>query len=210
MNRVKLAIIEDIEDIRHDLQDFFNKEAETECVLAVSSMEAFFGQINTLAAPPDIILSDIGLPGMNGIEGVKSIKTILPGVDVVMLTVFNDSDRIFRSLCAGACGYILKSTDLSEIKKAILDVRAGGSYMTPSIARKVVEYFFPVRSNSEPFAAIEMQIIQGLTDGLSYKMIAAKLSVTIDSVRFHIKNIYRKLHVNSKGEVIRKMLKGEV
>jgi len=210
MNKVKLAIIEDIDDIRLDLKDFFDQEAETECVLAVSSMEAFFAQIDTIAAPPDIILSDIGLPGMNGIEGVKNIKTLLPDIDVIMLTVFNDSDRIFRSLCAGACGYILKSTDLSEIKKALLDVRAGGSYMTPSIARKVVEYFFPAKSNNEPFSPVEMQIIQGLTDGLSYKMIAAKLSITIDSVRFHIKNIYRKLHVNSKGEVIRKMLKGEV
>ncbi len=206
---IRLAIIEDIEDVRKNLEDFFLQQEEIADVLAVDSMEAFFAQVSPLTLP-DIVLSDIGLPGMNGIDGIKRIKSLFPAADIIMLTVFNDSDRIFKSLCAGAIGYALKSTPLPEIKQAIFEIKAGGSYMSPAIARKVVEHFAPVKNSSELLSAREKQIIRGLTEGLSYKLIAARLSVSIDAVRFHIKNIYRKLHVNSKAEVINKAFRGEI
>lgn len=209
MSQLALAIIEDVDDIRNNLTEFFSHQPEIRSVIAVDSMEAFF-QLLSSATIPDVILSDIGLPGMSGIDGIKRIKERYPETDIIMLTVFNNSDRIFKSICAGATGYALKDTPLPELKKGILDVRAGGSYMTPSIARKVLEYFAPRRTADDQLTAKEHQIIRALTEGLSYKLIADRMSVSIDTVRFHIKNIYRKLQVNSKAEVIGKYHKGEL
>lgn len=209
MERLSLAIVEDIADIRNNLADFFRRQEEIASVIAVDSMEAFFESLAN-GYIPDIVLSDIGLPGMNGIDGIKKIKEEYPDMDVIMLSVFNNSERIFKSICAGATGYALKDTPLPELKKAILDVRAGGSYMTPSIARKVMEYFMPKKAKEELLTSKEKQIVVAMTDGLSYKLIADRLSVSIDGIRFHIKNIYRKLQVNSKAEVIGKFHKGEL
>lgn len=209
MDTFKLAIIEDIEDIRENLAAFFSEQEEISELVASDSMEAFFEAMNK-GFVPDVVLSDIGLPGMNGIDGIKKIKEHHPDTDVIMLSVFNNSDRIFKSICAGATGYILKDTPLPELKKAVLDVHAGGSYMTPSIARKVMEYFLPKKSSEELLSVKEKQIVVAMTEGLSYKLIADRLSLSIDGVRFHIKNIYRKLQVNSKAEVIGKYHKGEL
>ncbi|XZF15288.1 response regulator [Chitinophagaceae bacterium MMS25-I14] len=210
MEQISLAVIEDVTDIRNSLYDYFRQQEEFKTVTAVESMEDFFKSLQEKDLP-DVILCDIGLPGMNGIEGIKKIKDKYAQVDIIMLTVFNNSDKIFKSICAGATGYALKDTPLPELKKAVLEIREGGSYMSPSIARKVIEHFAPVRKKEpELLTTKEKQIIQGLTEGLSYKLIADKLSVSVDTVRFHIKNIYRKLHVNSKAEVISKALKGHL
>ncbi len=210
MPRLALAIVEDIEDIRTGLADYFRAQDDAfSSVLAVDSMEAFFAALDAGYAP-EVVLSDIGLPGMNGIEGIKRLKEGYPEADVIMLSVFNNSERIFKSICAGATGYALKDTPLPELKKAILDVRAGGSYMTPSIARMVMEYFTPKKSGADLLTPKEGQIVVAMTEGLSYKLIADRLSLSIDGVRFHIKNIYRKLQVNSKAEVIGKWHKGEL
>ena len=205
-----IAIIEDVEDIRNNLKDYFDIRPEIASVYAYDSMEAFFKH-SPLKGLPDIALCDIGLPGMNGIEGIKMIKSIAPETDIIMLTVFSDTEKIFQSLSAGATGYVLKNTSLPEILKAILDIRAGGSYMTPSIARKVIDRFVPEKINfGEKLTTKEKHIVEALTDGLSYKLIAARLNISMDTVRFHIKNIYRKLHVNSKAEVIGKAYRGEL
>jgi DNA-binding NarL/FixJ family response regulator len=209
MERFRLAIIEDIDDIRNTLADYFSQQPEVEAVLAVDSMEAFFDALHG-GKDADVILSDIGLPGMNGIDGIKKIKEGYPATDIIMLSVFNNSDKIFKSICAGATGYALKDTPLPELKKAIMDVRAGGSYMTPSIARKVMEHFMPKKMAEDTLSTKEKQIVIAMTEGLSYKLIADRLSISIDGVRFHIKNIYRKLQVNSKAEVIGKYHKGEI
>jgi DNA-binding NarL/FixJ family response regulator len=209
MEGLALAIVEDIEDIRVTLADFFRQQSEIASVLAVDSMEAFFEALDE-GYKPTVVLSDIGLPGMNGIDGIKRIKEGFPETDIIMLTVFNNSERIFKSICAGATGYALKDTPLPELKKAILDVHAGGSYMTPSIARKVMEHFMPKKSGDDLLTGKEKQIVIAMTEGLSYKLIADRLSLSIDGVRFHIKNIYRKLQVNSKAEVIGKYHKGEL
>ncbi|WP_118952142.1 response regulator [Taibaiella helva] len=208
--KLNIAIIEDVEDIRTNLKEYLEGMEDVESVLAVDSMEAFFAQGN-IKHPPDVVLNDIGLPGMNGIEGIKMIRTLFPDTDIIMLTVFSDSDKIFQSICAGATGYALKGTPMPEIYKAIMEIKAGGSYMSPSIARKVMNYFIPEKKyKTEGLTPKEKQIVEALTEGLSYKLIADKLSMSMDTVRFHIKNIYRKLHVNSKAEVISKAYRGEI
>jgi DNA-binding NarL/FixJ family response regulator len=175
-----------------------------------NSVESFFEQADAFETP-DVILTDIGLPGMNGIEGMKKIKHQWPETDIIMLTVFKDNDKIFQSVCAGATGYILKDTPLPEIKKALLEIVNGGSYMSPSIARKVMAYFTPDKGKpEEPLTQKEKQVIQALTEGLSYKMIGTRLLISIDTVRFHIKNIYKKLHVNSRSEIMLRVMKGDL
>lgn len=210
MTPFSLAIIEDVDDIRTGLKEFFQKQEEIAEVNAFGNMEDFFERINQ-GFVPDVILSDIGLPGMDGIEGIKRIADLLPEADVIMLTVFMDGDKIFNALCAGATGYLLKGTPLPEVRKAIIEIHGGGSYMSPSIARKVVEHFkTPTKKINAQLTDREKDVINCLLDGLSYKLIADRLCISMDTVRFRIKSIYKKLHVNSKAEILSKALKGEI
>lgn len=206
---IKLALIEDDEVIRKSLAAFFSRQQELDCLIVADSVEDFLvksEQVEKL----DIVLSDIGLPGMTGIEGIPLIKKKFTDASIVMLSVYADSERVFKALCAGAVGYLQKDTPVEEIVDCINIISKGGSAMSPAIARKVVEYFAPKRTYNEPLTAKEQQVITAMVDGLSYKMIAARLGITLETVRQHIKNIYRKLHVNSKGEVIIKSLRGEI
>jgi DNA-binding NarL/FixJ family response regulator len=209
MNKICLAIIEDIEDIREYYEDYFSKQEEFSGVYAYESMELFFESLNEDRLP-DVILSDINLPGIDGIEGIKKIKSKYPDIDIIMLTVLNNSDKIFKSICAGATGYAMKDTLLPDLKRAVLDVHSGGSYMSPSIARKILEYFAPPQKIADPLTTKEKQIVQGLVDGLSYKMIADRIYLSHDTVRFYVKKIYRKLEINTKIELIGKYHKGEL
>lgn len=210
MEKLTLAIIEDVEDIRNGLKEYFIHHAIFKTVKTYESMEDALAEIES-GFRPDLVLSDIGLPGMDGISGIKKIKALVPNCDVIMLTVFMDSDKIFNALCAGATGYLLKGTPMVEIEKAILEINRGGGYMSPSIARKVVEHFkTPVKKEESQLTDKERAVIDGLLDGLSYKLIASRLDIPIDTVRFRIKSIYKKLHVNSKGEILSKALKGEI
>lgn len=210
MNKISLAVIEDIDDIRNGLHDYFSAQPEFSAVTVFSNMEDILAKLKE-GFSVDVILSDIGLPGINGIEGIKLISEISPDTDVIMLTVFMDGDKIFNALCAGATGYLLKGTPMPEIKKAIIEIQEGGSYMSPSIARKVVEHFkTPTQKANTQLTPKEKDVINCLLDGLSYKLIADRLDISIDTVRFRIKSIYKKLHVNSKGEILSKALKGEI
>jgi DNA-binding NarL/FixJ family response regulator len=210
MEKLALAIIEDVEDIRNGLKEYFNNHEVFKTVKTYESMEDALAEFEG-GFIPDVVLSDIGLPGMDGISGIKKIASLAPECDVIMLTVFLDSDKIFNALCAGATGYLLKGTPMNEIEKAIIEINRGGGYMSPSIARKVVEHFkTPVKKEESQLTAKEKEVIDGLLDGLSYKLIADRLEIPIDTVRFRIKSIYKKLHVNSKGEILSKALKGEI
>jgi len=207
-----VAIVEDNEKIRNLIQKFLNKDDEIKCPVAVESVEKLFKFLDK-GEVPDVILMDIELPGMSGIDGMKLIKNRFPDVEIIILTVYHDSHKIFDSLCAGASGYLLKHTSLPEIKEAINVLLQGGSPMSPQIARKVINYFSqdsPKKETSTDLTPREQEIVVGLVDGLSYKMIADRLDISIDTVRAHIRNIYKKLHVNSKAEVIAKSLKGEI
>jgi len=208
---ITVAIIEDDKDVRDGIQEYLNSQPDLICQLAEESVENFLTKLDP-EDPPDVILMDIGLPGMSGIDGVRIIKEKIPAIDIVMLTVYDDAYKIFRSICAGASGYLLKNQPFKEIKQAIEILDSGGAPMTPQIARKVIEYFQPKKSikSKSSLTVKEKEIVFGLVDGLSYKMIADQMDISIETVRTHIKNIYKKLHVHCKAEVITKSLRGEI
>jgi len=204
-----IAVIEDINEIRNGLCEFLRTQPEFLCETTSDSIEGFF-KICHLNMPPDVILLDIGLPGISGINGIKLIKEKYPEVNIIILTVYENEDKIFSALCEGASGYLIKTTPLNKVKDAILEVLAGGAPMSPQIARKVVSHFNVNKHIESSLTAKEKKIVAGLVDGLSYKMIARSNEISIETVRFHIKNIYKKLHVNCKAEVITKSLRGEI
>jgi DNA-binding NarL/FixJ family response regulator len=208
---ISVAIVEDDEVIREGVREYLDSQENMICTLAKSSVERFLAVLNEENLP-DVILMDIGLPGMSGISGMKLITEKYPGISIIMFTVYIDSHKIFDSLCAGASGYLVKNTSFPEMKQAIEIIYAGGSMMSPPIARKVMEHFRSGRKNQvqSPLTQKEKEIVQGLVDGLSYKMIADTASISIETVRTHIKNIYKKLHVHCKADVIRKSLSGEI
>lgn len=214
---ITVGIVEDDNQIREGIQKYLGHQPGFLCEVAAESVEEFLDRVKGEEFP-DVMLMDIQLPGMSGISGMRLIKDEHPDADIIMLTVFNDWQRIFDSLCAGASGYLLKNTPLAEIKKAIESVRNGGAVMSPEIARKVMEHFTPDQRKNSPdqgkqesvLTPKEKELVIGLVDGLSYKMIADRMGISIDTIRFHIKNIYKKLHVNSKAEVIGKSLRGEI
>lgn len=208
-----VGIVEDNKKIRDLIQRYLDMQDELDCPVAVDSVEEMLEYLQNHEAP-DIILMDIQLPGMSGIKGIGIIKQKYPETEIIMLTVYHDSHKIFDSLVAGASGYLLKHTSLPEIKESIQTLLNGGAPMSPQIARKVINHFKkPKKKASEDEYGLtprEQDIINGLVDGLSYKLIADRYDISIDTVRAHIRNIYKKLHVNSKAEVIAKSLRGEI
>lgn len=210
---ISLSIVEDDHQIRKSLQIFLEQQDEVSYVDSYSSVEQLLDYLKPEREKPDVILMDIGLPGMSGIDGMRIITEKFPDIDIIMLTIYNDSDKIFQSLCAGASGYLLKNTALEDIYRGILSVVSGGSPMSPLIARKVIDHFNPAKNRKPKVSTLSMrekEIVVGLVDGLSYKMIADRMNISIETVRFHIKNTYKKLHVNCKAEVISKSIKGEI
>lgn len=206
---IKLAYIEDDPNIRQFISDYFIASPEFEFVVACESVEDFLGEAPLLSVP-DVILQDINLPGMSGLEAIRHLKDLFPNTEIIMFTIHDDSERIFKALCAGASGFLLKNTPVNKIKESIFQVYRGEAAMSPSIARKVINYFKPKRKGKIELTEREQQIVQGMVDGLSYKMIADKLMVSVNTVSFHSKNIYKKLQVNSKAEVVAKSLRGEI
>lgn len=208
MKTIPLAIVEDDPIIRESLRTFLGGDPQFDLLYTADSIEDFLKALETDARiVPAVILLDIQLPGMSGIEGIPSIKKLRPGVDVIMLTTFEESEKIFAALCAGACSYLSKRVSLVTIRDAILTVHRGGSYMSPSIARKVVEHFAPVPKKEDgPLTQRQQEIVDCIVNGLSYKMTADQLGISLDTVRTHIKHIYQVLEINSKGELIRRSL----
>lgn len=208
---ISVAIVEDDREIRGVIEQYLRRQEDFECSLACGSVEELLERISSENSP-DQLLMDIGLPGMSGISGIRLIRERYPEIDVVMLTVYQDAHKIFESLRAGASGYLLKNTPLREIGDALRLLHQGGAPMSPQIARKVIEFFSSGGSlpSDSPLSPREKEIVIGLVDGLSYKMIADRMAISPETVRFHIKNIYKKLHVHSKAEVIAKSLRGEI
>jgi len=204
MNTIKLAIIEDDLLIQESLNDFFDAQSKVDCLHISSSVEDFLKVIVSSEIVPEIILLDINLLGMSGIDGIPLILKELPDVDIIMLTTFEDIDSIYKALCAGACSYLSETTPLKKILETVEVVKNGGSYMSPSIARKIVNRFTPKHNHSEVLTPRQKEIVTGVVDGKSYKMIANDLFVSLDTVRSHIKNIHKALEINSKAELIKK------
>jgi DNA-binding NarL/FixJ family response regulator len=205
---IKVSIIEDDDWIRENLA---TQIAQTSGFRFLDSFRT--GEDGLSRIPlnvPDVVLMDINLPKMSGIECVRKLKALLPSIHILMLTVYEDSDKIFDSLLAGASGYLLKRTPQAEILEAIADVHRGNSPMTGHIARKVVQYFNQRGSADkeiEKLSKREREVLDHLSQGSPYKEIADVLSLSIDTVRMHIKGIYGKLHVHSRGEAVAKYLR---
>ncbi|PWT98055.1 MAG: DNA-binding response regulator [Bacteroidetes bacterium] len=207
---IKVAIIEDNTALRNSLTNLFNNAPGMTCVVSLNNLMNVVSDLNK--AKPDIVLMDIGLPNISGIEGVRTVKLNFPQMQVLMFTVFEDDEKIFDAIRAGASGYLLKKTPPEEIITCVQELYEGGAPMTPSIARKVIHAFQNQSTESVDqyqLTAREKEILYSLVDGLSYKKTAEKYFVSISTVRTHICNIYQKLHVNSKAEAVAKVLKGK-
>lgn len=207
---IRLALIEDDLLIQESLNDFFNAQNNIDFISSSTSVEHFLESIQSLKKKPHIILLDINLSGISGIEGIPLLLNKLPDTNIIMLTTFEDNDSIFKALCAGACSYLSKKTSLIKILEAVEVVQAGGSYMSPAIARKIVNRFGPKRNKPQLLTSRQKDIVNGIVAGKSYKMIAEDLFVTLDTVRSHIKNIYKTLEINSKAELIKKSYDNEI
>jgi DNA-binding NarL/FixJ family response regulator len=205
-NKIFYTICEDNNDYRESLVAFLEEDPELVCCGSFGDAKNILHIVTT--HQPDIILMDIDMPGKNGIDALKEIKQNLPAIEIVMLTVFEDRENVFEAICAGASGYLLKSSSPDIIAASLKEVMKGGAAMTPVIARKALNFFQkPSRKNGHQLTTHEQQVLKLLVDGLSYKMIAAKVNVGIDAVRFHIKKIYDKLHVHSAPEAVAKAIR---
>ncbi|HEX4913043.1 MAG TPA: response regulator transcription factor [Vicinamibacterales bacterium] len=205
---IRIAVIEDEREIRECFNILIDRADGVRCTGAYRTME---GALEAFAhdGAPDVALLDIGLPGMSGIDGVRELKQRWPDVRAVMLTVYEDDERIFDALCAGACGYLLKRTPPDRLLEGVRDVMNGGAPMSPEVARRVITLFRTVRPAREPDSDLtphEIRLLKMLADGHSYRTAAATLGVTVHGVSFHLRNIYDKLHVHSKTEAVAKAL----
>jgi DNA-binding NarL/FixJ family response regulator len=202
---IKIAIVEDQKPIMDGLKASIDSLDEFTCTGQFEDAESIIKQFKNL--PVDVVLMDIGLPGINGIECVSRLKKIRPDVNFLMCTVLDDEDKIYDALCAGATGYLLKNISDQELSDAVKQIHAGGSPMTPSIARKIVNSFSGKRKNEELLEALttrEKEVLNLLDKGYPYKIIADKLNIGIPAVKFHIRNIYNKLHVHTRAEALNK------
>ena len=205
---IKVAIVEDRRDIREGLAMLITGTEGYRCTGAFRSMEEALDTIDR--DMPDVALVDIGLPGMSGIDGIRILKSRHPDLAMLMLTVYDDDDRIFDALCAGACGYLLKNTAPARLLASLEEAGMGGSPMSPEIARRVVTLFREIR----PPAAADYQLtphetrlLKLLVDGHNYKTAAQELGVSVNTISFHMRHIYEKLQVHSKSEAVSKALR---
>ncbi len=208
MNSITIAIVEDHVDLRNSLKLIFSTSPGFSVVGCYDRCETLLENLEDTA--PQVILMDIRLPGMSGIEGVIEIKTVLPETRILMLTIYEDDAQVFQAVCAGADGYLLKKSSPIEILQAIADVVEGGVPMTPSIAQKVIKMFrnfAPKPEQCEGLTPREYDVLKALVDGLDYKQIAQRHFISLDTVRNHIRHIYEKLHVHSKSEAVAKALR---
>jgi DNA-binding NarL/FixJ family response regulator len=206
---IRVAIVEDDEWVRENLERELGQSAGFSCLGAFCSAEAAIKEIPSFI--PDVVLMDINLPGMDGVQCVERLKKLLPDVQFLMLTVYEESDKIFNSLIAGARGYLLKRTSIPELLEAIRQVREGGAPLTDHVARKMVQYFNQqgIKDPSvETLSPRERQVLEKLSQGASYKMVAESLSLSVDTVRMNVRHIYSKLHVHSRGEAVAKYYSG--
>lgn len=205
---LRVAIVEDQDDIREGLAALIAHAPGFSCAGAWPAMERALPAIE--AAEPDVVLVDLGLPGMGGIEGIRRLKGTRPTIPSVVLTVYQDDDRIFQALCAGACGYLLKKTPAPQLLAGVAEAVRGGAPMSPEIARRVVGLFSrfePARHADYRLTPHETRVLKLLVEGHSYKTAAAALDVSTATVAFHLRRVYEKLQVHSKTEAVSKALR---
>jgi DNA-binding NarL/FixJ family response regulator len=206
---IKISIVDDDEGIRASLATLIRRAPAFKLVADYPDAETALKDIPR--RKPDVVLMDINLPGMKGVECVRQLKALVPDVQFLMLTVYEDSDSLFNSLKAGASGYLLKRTASARLLDAIRDVSSGGSPMTPQLARRVVQYFSKPPEAESPVAGLtpgEREFLDQLAKGYAYKEIADQMRISIDTVRSYVRAVYEKLHVHSRTEAVVKYLRG--
>ena len=207
MGNIKVAVFDDNDTIRDSITLLLGETQDLEIVGSYSHCLDVVE--NIIDTKPDVVIMDIDMPGMNGIEGVKLIRKNCPTVQILMFTVFDDEEKVFAAIKSGAAGYILKNAEPGQLVQAIVEVHNGGAPMTAGIARKVLQQFqsmLPEEKSDYNLSNREKEVLALLVSGLSYKMIAVKLNITYDTVRAHMKKIYEKLHVASMTEAVAKAL----
>ena len=207
MEKIKVTYYEDNSSLREGIAFLIQSTPQLELLSTFSNADTV--KIDTEELNPDVILMDIDMPGINGIDATAIIKAVSPQTQVIMLTVFDNEEKIFNAIRNGASGYLLKHTSPAEIIESIFDVNKGGSPMTANVARKVLQYFqgqAKAHKVDYHLSDRELDIVKGLVNGYSYKAIASDLYISIDTVRSHIRRIYEKLHVNSKTEAVLKAI----
>jgi DNA-binding NarL/FixJ family response regulator len=208
---LKIGIIEDQPKIREGLRSLIDGTDGYRCVGSFGSMEEALAKVNYDL--PDVLLVDIGLPGMSGIEGTRRLKDQHPGLAVLMLTVYDDDRRIFDAMGAGACGYRLKKTPPARLLESLKEVMGGGAPMSPEVARRVVALFREIRPPEQADYQLtphEIRILALLVEGYNYKTAGDELGVSINTIRFHMRSIYEKLQVHSKSEAVAKALRNRI
>jgi DNA-binding NarL/FixJ family response regulator len=207
---IRVVIVEDNNTIREGLAALIKGTDDYECTSAFEDCESFLDVLKENYC--DVVLMDIGLPGINGIEGVKRAKKIDSDLNILMLTIYEESSVVFEALCAGACGYLVKKTPPSRLLEAVKDAYNGGSPMSSHIARQVITVFqqnIEITKDTEEFdlSEREKEVIYHLAEGNNYQEIANSLFISVDTVRHHIRNIYKKLHVHSQSEAVAKAIR---
>jgi DNA-binding NarL/FixJ family response regulator len=208
---IQVAIIEDQREIREGLKELIDGAEGFRCSAAFGSVEEVLPRIG--ADLPDVVLVDIGLPGKSGIEGIRLLKESYPDLVMVVLTVFDDDRRVFEAICAGAAGYLLKKTPAPRLLQDIRDAAAGGSPMSPEIAARVIALFRqarPAPPEDHDLTPHEVRVLKLLVDGHNYKTAGVELSVSVNTISFHMRRIYDKLHVHTKSEAVAKALRDQI
>jgi DNA-binding NarL/FixJ family response regulator len=201
-------LVEDDDQFRAHVANLINETPGLTCVLSVQSCEEALAHLQTDAAP-DLILMDIGLPGLSGIEGIKRVKSLAPSVEVIMLTVFDDNEKIVQAICAGASGYLLKSAPPDKTIESLKEILTGGAPVNAQIARKMLDMFARIAGSTGDYGITEAErrILHLLVDGKLKKQIAHELDVSFHTVDRHLRNIYAKLQVHSRSGAVAKALK---
>ena len=205
---LRVVLIEDVREVREGLSALINGTVGYACVATYGRMETALARIES--DKPDIILTDLGLPGMSGIEGIQRLREIFPETPIVALTIFDNEDQIFAALCGGANGYLLKTTPPARLLESLQEAVEGGSPMSPTIAARVVNVFrtFKPPEHAEyHLTPQETQLLKHLVDGHHKKTAAREMGISFHTVSFHLKNIYDKLQVHSKSEAVAKALR---
>ena len=207
---IRVGIVEDNQVLLKSMEQLFEQTTDIRCVASVKNL------LNVVSvfqkAKPDIVIMDIGLPDISGIEGVRTLKNNFDNIQILMFTVFEDDDKIFEAISEGASGYLLKKTRPQEILEAIRSLHQGGSPMSPSVARRVIQFFQagpPLKEEDYQLTTREKEILFALVDGLSYKKIADKCYLSVHTIRKHISSIYEKLHLHSKSQAVAKILNSQ-
>jgi len=213
-SKISVSIIEDNKSIRENVSKYISFSDDLDVLNAFGSVESYLAaQKKKPDVISDVLLLDIGLPGMSGIEGIPHILELNPAIDIVILTTYEEEDVILKAICLGAVGYISKKSSLAEIIDGIRIVNNGGSYMSPMIAREIFNHFGKGPSKiSKPniLSPRQMDILLKLVEGKTYQTIASELGIAVDTVKSHIKKLYKVLHVKNKAEAISKYLKGDL